>query len=93
MSATWRGEDWRAQGACVSADPDLFFPISITRASGAQISWAKSYCARCEVCSQCLNWAMDHPDTQGIWGGLTDNERRNLRRARNRSGARARRAA
>jgi len=93
MAYTWRGEDWRSRGACLSADPDLFFPISLTEASAGQVSRAKAYCARCSVRSECIRFALDHPDVQGVWGGMTDNERKNLRRARNRSAARARRAA
>jgi len=53
----------------------------------------KCYCARCPRRSECTSFALAHPDVQGIWGGLTDNERRNLRRARARGVARAKRAA
>lgn len=93
MSPIRREGDWRSFGACLSADPDLFFPISLTSASETQISWAKSHCARCAVRRECSDFALDHPDVQGIWGGLTDNERRNLRRSRKRGAARARRTA
>lgn len=93
MSYTWRGDDWRSRGACLSADPDLFFPISLTPASAPQIAWAKAHCARCVVRSECIRFALDHPEVQGIWGGMTDNERNNLRRVRRRNAARAKRAA
>lgn len=93
MRHACQGEDWRSGGACLSADPDLFFPISFSEASAGQVNWAKAYCARCPVRSECTRFALDHPDVQGIWGGMTDNERKNLRRARKRSAARARRAA
>jgi WhiB family transcriptional regulator, redox-sensing transcriptional regulator len=80
--------DWRAEGACLSADPDLFFPISATGSSGSQIAQAKAVCAACTVRQECMGFALDHSDVQGIWGGTTDDERRKLRRARTRSAAR-----
>jgi WhiB family redox-sensing transcriptional regulator len=85
MSLAWQQDDWRALGACLSADPDLFFPISATGSSAAQADAAKAICAGCPVHSQCLGFALGHRDVQGIWGGTPDDERRKLRRA----GARA----
>ena len=94
MSSNWQTDDWRASGACLSADPDLFFPISATRASARQVSCAKAYCARCQVRSDCARFALEHPEVQGIWGGLTDEERRRtIRRERKQRAARAGRAA
>jgi WhiB family transcriptional regulator, redox-sensing transcriptional regulator len=82
---TWRADDWRSESACLAADPDLFFPVSATAASAPQVARAKAVCARCPVCTQCLNFALDNPDMQGIWGGHTDDERRKVRRSRARS--------
>jgi WhiB family redox-sensing transcriptional regulator len=88
MILTGQRHDWRAQGACLSADPDLFFPISATGSSGSQIAQAKAVCAGCAVRQECMDFALDHGDMQGIWGGATDDERRKLRRSRARSAAR-----
>jgi WhiB family redox-sensing transcriptional regulator len=92
MIVTRQRHDWRSQGECLSADPDLFFPISATGSSGSQIAQAKAVCARCEVRQECMGFALDHGDMQGIWGGTTDDERRKLRRARTRRAARGRSA-
>jgi WhiB family redox-sensing transcriptional regulator len=87
MSLTLQQQDWRSQGACLSADPDLFFPISTTGSAAAQVAEAKAVCARCAVRTQCAGYALEHLDVQGIWGGTTDDERRKLRRSRARSSA------
>jgi WhiB family redox-sensing transcriptional regulator len=71
---------WRAAGACVSADPDLFFPISATGKAVAQIAEAQRICGRCQVRRQCLDFAMDTGATAGIWGGTTPEERIRARR-------------
>jgi WhiB family redox-sensing transcriptional regulator len=49
MTATGSAVNWRAAGACLSADPDLFFPISSTGPAERQIARAKMICARCRV--------------------------------------------
>jgi WhiB family redox-sensing transcriptional regulator len=68
-------QDWRAYAACADYDPDLFF------APGAlEHKLAKKVCRRCPVRSQCLTYAMDEPVDHGIWGGLTERERRRYRR-------------
>jgi WhiB family redox-sensing transcriptional regulator len=79
--------DWRGAGACLSADPDLFFPIAIgTAAADRQVSGALHVCASCPVRDQCLEFAMRTNESHGIWGGTTPEERirarrRNLRRS------------
>jgi WhiB family transcriptional regulator, redox-sensing transcriptional regulator len=89
----WRQDDWRSQGACLHADPDVFFPISAAGASASQVRKARAICAGCPVRATCTDFALEHRDLQGIWGGTTDDERRKLRRARARTltarGARA----
>lgn len=84
-------ENWWHEAACQSADPELFFPISATEASGGTIQRAKQVCASCPVSSPCLSYALTHRQEQGIWGGLTDEERQSLRRKLSRSNQRARR--
>ncbi len=77
--------DWRAAGACLSADPDLFFPIATgTAAAVRQISKAQRICAGCQVRKQCLDFAMRSGETHGIWGGTTPEERTRVRRRRTR---------
>jgi WhiB family redox-sensing transcriptional regulator len=82
MGLAWQRDDWRSLGACLTADPDLFFPISATSGSAGQVGRAKAICAGCPVRADCLRFALDLRDMQGIWGGTTDDERKKLRRAR-----------
>ena len=69
------GADWHAEGACLHADPDLFFPISDTGRALAQISLAREICASCLVRRECLEFARANEPIQGIWGGTTPQER------------------
>jgi WhiB family redox-sensing transcriptional regulator len=64
---------WRHFAACRSADPELFFPVTV---SGRQVEEAKAICAGCSVRSQCLMFATLTSQEHGIWGGLRDEERR-----------------
>ena len=69
--------DWRDRAACRDADPDLFFPDD-TRSARVQVKTAKLICAACPVSSSCLSWALSSGQEAGIWGGLTEGERRRL---------------
>src|SRR6478609_3328128 len=80
--------DWRDRAACLDEDPELFFPIGNTGPAILQIEEAKAVCRRCEVIETCLKWALESGQDAGVWGGLSEDERRALKR-RN---ARARRA-
>lgn len=80
--------DWRSQGPCLEVDPELFFPIGNTGPALVQIEEAKAVCRRCPVVETCLRWALDTGQDAGVWGGLSEDERRALKR-RN---ARARRS-
>ena len=80
--------DWRSRAACLEEDPELFFPIGNTGPAIAQAERAKMVCARCEVESTCLAWALDTKQDAGVWGGKSEDERRSMRRRK----ARARRA-
>jgi WhiB family transcriptional regulator, redox-sensing transcriptional regulator len=80
--------DWRNRAACLDEDPELFFPIGNTGPALLQIEEAKAVCRRCEVIETCLKWAMDSGQDAGVWGGLSEDERRALKRRH----ARARRA-
>lgn len=72
---TSRDQDWRAQASCARLDPNLWF------APGAvEHREAKKICRGCPVRSECLAYAMNVPVDHGIWGGLTERERRRRRR-------------
>jgi hypothetical protein len=75
-----RGPDWRDASACRREDPDLFAPDGSTGKWVEVIAQAKAICGRCPVIDTCLNWALDTRQESGIWGGLTEDERWNLRR-------------
>lgn len=69
--------DWRESGACRTADTSLFFPVTDDEAAPA-----RAICASCPVREQCLNFALANREEQGVWGGLTESERRRVRRRR-----------
>jgi WhiB family redox-sensing transcriptional regulator len=71
--------DWRDDSACRDADPDLFFPEGNAGPAKTQIQIAKQICLRCPVTQACLHVALA-TGQQGVWGGLDDDERRQLRR-------------
>lgn len=68
---------WQDQANCMGVDPDLFFPER-----GASTREAKEVCRGCVVRQECLEYALDHSEKFGIWGGMSERERRRLRRAR-----------
>lgn len=76
--------DWRSQSSCSDQDPELFFPIGTTGPAVEQADAAKRICAGCNVREECLEFAIASNQDAGIWGGLTEDERRTLKRARQR---------
>jgi WhiB family redox-sensing transcriptional regulator len=76
--------DWRRDAACRDEDPELFFPIGSTGPAIDQANAAKRVCARCDVREECLEFALASNQDAGVWGGLTEEERRSLRRQRQR---------
>jgi WhiB family redox-sensing transcriptional regulator len=84
----WDEGGWRSRAACRGEDPELFFPIGTTGPAVAQIAKAKQVCAQCPVREACLDFALSSGQRYGIWGGLTEDERRTLRRRRRRAAAR-----
>ncbi len=75
---------WQDYANCLGVDPDLFFPER-----GASTREAKAVCRGCVVREDCLEYALDNGEKFGIWGGMSERERRRIRRER----ALARRAA
>lgn len=76
--------DWRAEAGCLDQNPELFFPIGTTGPALDQAERAKAVCRRCKVITQCLAWAQATGQDAGVWGGLSEDERRTLRRTRQR---------
>jgi WhiB family redox-sensing transcriptional regulator len=72
--------DWRHRAICLDEDPELFFPIGNTGPAIMQIEEAKQVCRRCDVREQCLAWALEAGQDHGVWGGLSEDERRALKR-------------
>ena len=72
--------DWRNHAACRDVDPELFFPIGNTGPALLQIDEAKQVCQRCKVTEACLQWALESGQDSGVWGGLSEDERRALKR-------------
>jgi WhiB family redox-sensing transcriptional regulator len=81
--------EWWSLAACRSADPDLFFPISPSGPAQAQTRRAKAVCAGCVVQPDCLRYALAAGSVQGVWGGMSEAERRLLRRREQKARARA----
>ena len=71
---------WRKHVAWLDEDPGLVFPIGNTSPALDQIEQAKSVCRRCEVAETCLKWAIESRQDEGVWGGLSADERRALKR-------------
>jgi WhiB family redox-sensing transcriptional regulator len=69
------GGRWMSMGACRSADPDLFFPVSASAGNRAQVAEARAVCASCLVRHQCLRFSIQTGQLYGIWGGMTEEER------------------
>jgi WhiB family redox-sensing transcriptional regulator len=68
---------WQESANCLGVDPDLFFPER-----GVSIKEARSVCSGCEVRLECLEYALRHGEKFGIWGGMSERERRRIRRQR-----------
>ncbi|GLY64695.1 WhiB family transcriptional regulator [Amycolatopsis taiwanensis] len=75
--------DWRHRAACREEDPELFFPVSELGPGARQVAQAKSVCARCPVRAECLEYALENGLDHGIFGGLTEEERRQVRSRQN----------
>jgi WhiB family redox-sensing transcriptional regulator len=71
--------NWRDNAACRDADPELFFPTGTAGPALHQIGEAKRICQACSAQIQCLAWALGNGITDGVWGGITEDERRAMR--------------
>lgn len=73
---------WRDHALCRETDPELFFPVGTTGVALDQIDRAKEVCGECPVTNECLEFALETNQDSGIWGGLSEDERRAIRRRR-----------
>lgn len=69
--------NWWDEANCLGVDPDLFFPER-----GASTREAKAVCRGCVVSDECLEYALQNSEKFGIWGGMSERERRRVRRQR-----------
>jgi WhiB family transcriptional regulator, redox-sensing transcriptional regulator len=67
---------WQERALCAQTDPEAFFPEK-----GGSTREAKKVCRACDVRAECLEYALGHDERFGIWGGLSERERRKLKRA------------
>jgi len=68
-------QGWQEKALCAETDPEAFFPEK-----GGSTREAKKICTGCEVRAECLGYALANDERFGIWGGLSERERRRLRR-------------
>ena len=66
---------WQERALCAQTDPEAFFPEK-----GGSTREAKKVCTGCDVRSECLDYALQNDERFGIWGGLSERERRKLKR-------------
>ena len=66
---------WQERGLCSQTDPEAFFPEL-----GRSAQEAQRICGRCEVKAECLEYALSHDERFGVWGGLSEEQRRKLKR-------------
>jgi WhiB family redox-sensing transcriptional regulator len=66
---------WQERGLCAQTDPEAFFPEK-----GGSTREAKKVCVSCDVRAECLEYALEHDERFGIWGGLSERERRRLKK-------------
>jgi WhiB family redox-sensing transcriptional regulator len=81
VQATWDAERWRTDAACGDADPAIFFPVGSTGAALETVAEAKAICEVCPVAQECLIFAVTTNQEYGVWGGLDEEERREVRRS------------
>ncbi|AOZ72454.1 transcription factor WhiB [Boudabousia tangfeifanii] len=67
---------WQERALCAQTDPEAFFPEK-----GGSTREAKGVCAMCEVRQECLEYALANDERFGIWGGMSERERRKLKKA------------
>lgn len=74
-AALGQDQEWAKDALCAQTDPEAFFPEK-----GGTTAPGKSLCRRCPVRAECLDYALEHDERFGIWGGLSERERRQLKK-------------
>ncbi len=75
MSGPVHEQEWHGRALCAQTDPEAFFPEK-----GGSTRDAKKICTGCDVRADCLSYALANDERFGIWGGLSERERRRLKR-------------
>lgn len=70
--------EWSNRAACLTAEPEQFFPVGTGGASLRETDAAKAVCGRCPVIGECRDYALSTRQPFGVWGGLDEEERRAL---------------
>jgi WhiB family redox-sensing transcriptional regulator len=70
--------EWSDRAACLSAEPEQFFPIGSGGAAARETAAAKAVCGGCAVVTECRDYAITTRQPFGVWGGLDEEERRAL---------------
>ncbi|WP_079044275.1 WhiB family transcriptional regulator [Streptomyces anulatus] len=76
--------NWRLSALCANPvfDPEMWHPKGTDARSVADANQAQRICRLCPVQEKCLRWSLDNHQDQGVWGGLTEQERRRIHRRR-----------
>ena len=80
LSAPFVRHPWMDDALCTQVDPDLFFPQGKGSVTRSMAIAARGVCCDCTVRAECLQMAMDDPHLEGVWGGRTHEERRQMRK-------------
>jgi WhiB family redox-sensing transcriptional regulator len=67
--------EWTKKALCAEVDPEIFFPNK-----GDKTAYVKRICKSCDVRAECLEYSLQNNERFGVWGGLTEHDRRRLRR-------------
>ena len=76
---------WVDRAWCIGEEPGLFFPMGAPSLVQSQTRRAKAVCLNCPVRPDCLEWSLVTAQDAGVWGGLDEDERREIRRERRRA--------
>lgn len=80
--------DWRFRAACGDEpNKELWFPVGTSGPAMRQTAEAKTVCRRCPVITECLTWALE-TGQEGVWGGMSEEERRRIRKSNAKTRAR-----
>ena len=82
-SARWDDETWRLQAGCIGVSTATFFPER-EHPDALDVALAKTVCMSCPVSDNCLDFAIETMQNDGVWGGKTEEERSQIKRARKR---------